>query len=129
MSDILHGRHEGDCLMCAVRALTEGRPPEWANPQDRVAGDTVTGVMMRKGATPTAFSSEPVTYIDLWTGGANRVRVTAFGEALRYAIDRAEIQVGDTVTVRFDGVLPLNKPQRGIATYRAYTVTVERGHH
>lgn len=49
--------HDWDgCLMCAVRALTEGRAPEWALNNDRKPGDTVTGVVLRQGETPDALS-------------------------------------------------------------------------
>ncbi len=126
--------HDWDgCLMCAVRALTQGRPLEWNISRDRVEGDTVTGVLLRRGNVPSNITNSPVPFIDLWTGGVNRIRVTAYGIALRNAIEAAEIEVGDTVTVRFDGDQPLPpNPRLGRtvpATYKAYTVTVERGHH
>jgi len=123
--------HDWDgCLMCAVRALTEGRPQDWALRKDPAEGDTVTGVVLRMGTQPTYYTDAQAPYVDLWLGGVERVRVAGHGTMLREALISAEIQVGDTVTVTFEGVKPIpakgRQPER---SFKKFTVTVERGHH
>jgi hypothetical protein len=123
--------HEWDgCLMCAVRALTEGRPRDWATRKDMAEGDTVTGVVLRMGSQPTHYTDAQAPYVDLWLGGVERVRVAGHGAVLREALISAEIQVGDTVTVKFEGTKEFQpKAGRGPLSYKLFTVTVERGHH
>jgi hypothetical protein len=123
--------HDWDgCLMCAVRALTEGRPKDWTADKDRKSGDTVTGVILRQGVQPTHFSDDPVPYVDLWTGGVNRVRIAGHSLMMREQIISAELQVGDTVTVtrEADG-MAATKTSGTLRAYKVYRITVERGHH
>jgi hypothetical protein len=127
-----HQTHEPDdwkfCLMCAVRAMTEGRAPQWITP-DLEPGSTVTGVVLRMGQVPTRFGEDKAPFTDLWTDGADRVRITGMSLGLRNALDSAEPQVGDTLTVTYEGVHLLEHgPYRGHETKR-YSVQVERGHH
>lgn len=119
----IQGHHADGCLMCTVRALTEGRAKEW---QTGEPGE-VTGVVLRQGTQPTAWSNDPVPFIELWLGGQSRVRVTAHSSVLNSLIVGAEIQVGDTVTVRYLGKRPTTvrgKPME----YKAFELSVERGH-
>jgi hypothetical protein len=120
--------HEYDgCLMCAVRALTEGTPPAWKPEQ---VGEKVTGVVLRKLELTSRFSFEG-TYpaVDLWIGGTERIRVHAFGANLRQALTGAEPQVGDTATVRYDGLVRLEAGVFKGKSIKAWTVQVSRGHH
>jgi|SRR6478735_6506643 len=117
--------HEWDgCLMCAVRALTEGRPREWVGTAE--PGSTVTGVVLKMGTQPTAWGSGQAPYLDLWTGGVSRVRVAGHSTVLREALLAAEAQVGDTVTVTRHEDRANVKTQN---TYRVFSVEIERGHH
>jgi hypothetical protein len=122
-------QHDWDgCLMCAVRALTEGRPKDWSA-LVKTPGETVTGVVLRMGNQPTFYSNEPVPFVDLWLGGVTRVRATGHSMTLREQLVAAEIQVGDTVTVRFDGEAKGAMKSGKQMAYKTWTVTVERGHH
>lgn len=105
--------------MCSVRALTEGRGREWAPNHP----DQVTGVVLRKGTQPMSFRSSPVPYVELWLGGRKRVRVGGRAETLIQAIEAAEIEVGDTVTVRYLGMAGRFRRE-----HRVYEVAVSRGH-
>lgn len=120
--------HEPDgCLMCAVRALTEGDAPVWWPGEP---GASVTGVVVRMGQLPAeAFSPEPIPFVDLWLGHLDRVRIKAYGSTIRRALEAAAPQVGDTLTVTFEGhrEIPAGR-QRG-QKYRHHTVTITRGHH
>lgn len=131
MTEMMNETHDWDgCLMCAVRALTEGRPKDWAMTKNLEPGDTVTGVILRQGTQPTHWSDSPVPYVDLWLGGVTRVRVTGHGQVLREALVSAETQVGDTLTVTFEGTRELPpKGGRGPLTYKMFAVSVDRGHH
>lgn len=116
--------------MCAVRALTEGRAKEWGMAPYLEEGATVTGVILRQGVQPSHYQDQPVPYVELWLGGVKRVRVTGHSMALREALISAEPQVGDTLTVRFDGIKEL--PAKGghpARNYKTWTATIERGHH
>jgi hypothetical protein len=117
--------HQDDCLMCAVRALTEGDPATTWNPTE--AGETISGVVLRQGTLTTDFGQVP--FVDLWQGGTGRVRVKAYGSSLRHALDGAAAQIGDRLQVWFDGERIL--PARGhhpARPYKAYSVNVQRGH-
>lgn len=123
--------HDWDgCLMCAVRALTQGRAREWGavSMPELKAGDSVTGVVLRQGNQPSHFAGQ-VPFIELWTGAIDRVRVTGHGTVLRLAILSQELEVGDTVTVTFDGEKEIKGGKYADKTFKAYTVDVKRGHH
>ncbi len=121
----IEGHHEDDCLMCAVRALTEGRAKEWT-PEE--PGE-VTGVILRQGVQPTYFSGK-APFLELWLGGRERVRVTGHAAMLAQVIEAAELQVGDTVTVRYLGKRQGKASGRTAAPreYKAFELDVSRGH-
>ena len=77
--------------MCAVRQLTEGQAPFWGADQP---GQEATGVVLRRGVQPAQFSDELVPFVELWLGGADRVRVTAWSSVLRAEIEKAELFPG-----------------------------------
>lgn len=111
--------------MCAVRALTEGDPAVTWMPE--TPGDSISGVVLRQGTLATDFG--PVPFVDLWLGGTGRVRVKAFNLDLQGALARAEIQVGDTPSIRFDEeTTHLEKGRMVSRPYRRFTVHVQRGH-
>jgi hypothetical protein len=119
--------HEADCLMCAVRALTEGDPAvRW--PTDDSMAETVSGVVLRQGEVSTNLGQFP--FVDLWLGRSNRVRVMAYNDSLRHALSGAAAQVGDRLTIRFDGEQIIDRPGRPLhgRPYKTYTVEVQRGH-
>ena len=132
---MIEGHHEDDCLMCAVRALTEGRAREW-NP-DQVAEvaalNEVTGVVLRQGTQPTHFSGS-APFVELWLGGRDRVRVTGHAAMLASLIEGAEIQVGDTVTVRYLGKREAKMSASQARTgrppnqYKMFELEIRRGH-
>lgn len=117
--------HEAGCLMCAVRALTEGDPAVSWRPTE--AGATISGVVLRQGEVATNLG--PVPFVDLWQGGTGRVRVMAYSATLRHALSGAAAQIGDRLQVWFDGdrILPARgrHPER---PYKAFSVNVQRGH-
>lgn len=122
----IQGHHADGCLMCAVRALTEGRAKLWDN---RDPGAEVTGVVLRQGVESTPFGES--MFIELWLGGSNRVRVLAHSSMLASLIEGAELKVGDTVTIRYVGQIEVPvthrfyKPGR---TMKKFELSVERGH-
>lgn len=122
---MIDGHHEDDCLMCAVRALTEGRAREWM--PDEPA--EVTGVVLRMGTQPTHYSGN-APFVELWLGGRERTRVTGHGNMLASLIEGAELQVGDTATIRYLGKRPVKsrRPSAGPLEYKAYELEVQRGH-
>jgi len=122
----IEGHHEDGCLMCAVRALTEGRAKEWI-PEEPAE---VTGVVLRQGTQPSHFSiSGPVPFIELWLGGTKRTRITGHSSMLSSLIDGAELQVGDTATVRYLGKRAAMRKSTGESyDYKVYEVEVQRGH-
>lgn len=125
MTDI-QGHHADGCLMCAVRALTEGRAKEWSGTEEP---DEITGVVLRQGSQPTHFSNDPVPFIELWLGGQNRMRVTGHSSILASLISNAETQVGDTVTVKYLGKRDSTVLRNGKTyQYKAFELKVERGH-
>jgi hypothetical protein len=118
--------HEAECLMCAVRALTEGRPAATWAPEE--AGATISGVVLRQGEVETAFGTVP--FVDLWQGGTGRVRVVAHASLLRAALANVAAQVGDRLQVWFDGTKEIEIP-RGSGQLRAinaFSANVQRGH-
>lgn len=116
--------HETNCLMCAVRALTEGDPAATWNPTE--AGATISGVVLRQGTLSTDFG--PVPFVDLWQGGTGRVRVKAYGAQLRHALDGAAAQIGDRLQVWFDGERTIERGRFAGKPYKAFSVNVQRGH-
>lgn len=115
--------HQDNCLMCAVRALTEGDPAvNWVptNP-----GDTVSGVVLRTGTLATDFG--PAPFVDLWTGGNGRIRVKAFGSSIRHALDQAAVHLGDRLEIRYDGTRE-TKTRFGMQPYKMFSADVRRGH-
>lgn len=118
------GHHEDNCLMCAVRALTEGDPAaNWAPTEP---GATISGVVLRQGMLATDFG--PVPFVDLWQGGTGRVRVRAYGSGLRHALDGAAAQIGDRLQVWYDGEKILEKGRFAGKPYKAFSANVQRGH-
>ena len=109
--------------MCAVRALTEGVPATWTFEN---AGDTTSGVVLKKGNVATDFG--PVPFVDLWLGGSQRIRVMAWGSQLRHAIDGAEPQIGDRLQVWFDGEQELTKGPMAGRIIKRFSANVQRGH-
>jgi hypothetical protein len=132
MTDTTATAHDWDgCLICAVRALTEGKPREWTyRTVDEMTDEPeVTGVILRMGHVPSQFSTQPVPFVDLWIGGVERVRITQYGSSLANAIKATEPQIGDTLTVRFEGEREVESGKfKGLA-YKAYSATIQRGHH
>lgn len=119
-------RHQDNCLMCAVRALTEGVPRIWW-PKD--PGEVVTGVVLKMGEADDAFGKVP--YVDLWLGGQDRVRIQMYGSVLQNAVNTQAPQVGDMLSVWFDGERTINKHNRKDLigrTYKAFSANVQRGH-
>jgi len=110
--------------MCAVRALTEGDPAAtWVA---EIEGQEISGAVLKMGTLTNEFGQ--TRYVDLWTGGTGRVRVKAFAESLRHAIDGAAPQIGDRLTVRFDRMHTIDRgPQKG-RPYKMFSATVQRGH-
>lgn len=118
--------HEVSCLMCAVRALTEGDPAATWVPTTE--GQTISGVVLRRGEVATNFGKVP--FVDLWTGGTGRVRVMAYSSSLRHALDAGAALIGDRLQVWFDGESVIDRPgavMHGRA-YKKFSVNVQRGH-
>jgi hypothetical protein len=122
-----HEHHEENCLMCAVRALTVGTPTPW-RPEN--PGDEINGVIVAKGTLTSEFAiNGSVPYWDLWLGGQKeRIRVTGWGMLLRREMADRKADVGDTVSVRFDGMSTVRRGKYAGREYRAFTVKVRRGH-
>jgi hypothetical protein len=124
----IQGHHEDDCLMCAVRALTQGRAKEWI-PEEP---EEITGVVLRQGTQPSAYGAKP--FIELWLGGRERRRVTAYSGVLESLLDGGELEVGDTATVRYIGKreakLTPSQEREGRAPnqYKVFELEVQRGH-
>lgn len=110
--------------MCAVRALTTGEPEiTW---QPETEGQTISGVVLRQGTAEILYG--PVPFVDLWTGGAARTRVLVSAGTLRAALDRAAPEVGDTLTIWFEGWSePVHGPNRD-RRVRVFRAAVRRGH-
>lgn len=116
--------HEVSCLMCTVRALTEGDPAATWVPDEE--GQKISGVVLRMGELATDFGRVP--FVDLWTGGTGRVRIKAFGSGLRYAIDGVAPQIGDRLQVWFDGMREYQAKDGRVTPYKAFSANVQRGH-
>jgi hypothetical protein len=116
--------HEATCLMCAVRALTEGDPAATWNPTE--AGQTVSGVVLRQGTLATDMG--PVPFVDLWQGGTGRVRVKAYGSGIQHALSQADAKIGDRLQVWFDGTRVIGKGAMAGRTVKMFSVNVQRGH-
>lgn len=118
--------HEDTCLMCAVRALTEGDPAVTWNPI--VEGQTISGVVLRMGELAEVFGRIP--YVDLWLGGTGRIRIKAYSSTLRHAIEGVAPQIGDRLSVWFDGERTITRPGRPMdgKPYKTYSANVQRGH-
>lgn len=114
--------HQADCLMCAVRALTEGTPPIW-NPQTE--GEQTSGVILTTGEVSTNLGMVP--FVDLWRGGLERIRIMAYAASLRHALESAAGLIGDTLTVWYDGKRDV-KLNTGTTSYRAFSANAQRGH-
>lgn len=116
-----------DCLMCAVRALTEGTPAVFWTPEP---GQSVSGVVLRIGHEPSPFHrSERVLFVDLWTGGTGRIRVRAYAASLENALRTAEALVGDRLTLSRGEDGTLTKGMYAGRRYKTFTADVRRGHH
>jgi len=118
--------HEADCLMCAVRALTEGDPAATWNPT--VEGATIRGVVLRQGEVSTEFG--PVPFVDLWRGGTRRVRVMAYAPGLQHALTQGAALIGDRLQVRFDGKATIDRLGHTThgRSYKRFSANVQRGH-
>ena len=122
--------HDWDgCLMCAVRALTEGRPREWSTTKDLEPGTTITGVVVKNGEQPSYWSDGRAPFLDLWLGGVERVRVAGHSLQLRDALEAIDAQIGDTVTVTFGGSVEITTGRLAGQMMKTFTASVERGHH
>ena len=116
--------HETTCLMCAVRALTEGDPAATWNPTD--PGTMIAGVVLRQGTVTNQFGQIP--FVDLWLGGTSRVRVMAYSEILRHALMSAAAQIGDRLQVQMDEPGTIENGRFKGRPYKRFSVTVQRGH-
>lgn len=117
--------HEDGCLMCAVRALTEGEPAVNWTPE--TPGQAISGVVLRHGSFEHEMAGE-VPFVDLWTGGTGRVRVKAFPAMLRDAIRRSEAKVGDTLTLRFEGSRTIESGRFAGRQFKTFSAETQRGH-
>jgi hypothetical protein len=115
-----------DCLMCAVRQLTEGVPEETWNPNTELA--TISGVVLRTGEYPNQFGSV-IPFVDLWIGGFRRVRVIGSGMVLARALLEQVPKVGDRMRVSYLGHKTIQHGRHAGQEYRNFSVMVERGHH
>jgi hypothetical protein len=126
MTDHVIEMHEG-CLLCAVRALTEGQPEAW---QPTTLGDQVQGVVLKTGTQPSDFGRDgSVRFVDLYSGVSSRIRVWAYSSVLAREIERAEVQVGDVLTVTYAGLGIAPTGRFAGREYKKFTVSVTRGHH
>ena len=125
MTTITHD-HQDQCLMCAVRALTEGDPAAIWKPTE--PGATISGVVLRQGEVSMAFG--PVPFVDLWQGGTGRVRVLAYPSILRSVLARADAKVGDRLQIWYDGTVSTEVPRGSGRTVdvKRYSGNVQRGH-
>jgi hypothetical protein len=122
----LPGEEGPDCLLCAVRELTEGTPTVWAA---TAAGQTVSGVVLRTGMTEGFGGYREVRYVDLWTGGWGRIRIVAFAAMLENAIKLADAKVGDRLSVTYEGQAYVTKGRFEGRPYKKFSADIRRGHH
>lgn len=121
------GHATDGCLMCAVRALTEGEPEVW-RPSEPAS---VKGVVLWVGTVPNRYAvmaGDTFPVVDLWLGGLDRVRVIGHG-SLGRELDRLAPTVGDTLTVAYTGHGTIEGGKYAGGAYRAHTVEITRGHH
>lgn len=116
--------HPDNCLMCAVRALTEGDPAATWTPTTE--GATISGVVLRQGEVHTNMG--PVPFVDLWQGGTGRVRVMAYSGRLRHVLAGAAAQIGDRLQVWFDGEREVPGGKHQGLKYKSWSINVQRGH-
>lgn len=124
MTDMTEQDHEANCLMCAVRALTEGDPAATWVPD--TAGQSISGVVLRKGELATDLGRIP--FVDLWQGGTGRVRVRAYSGQLRHVLDQAAALIGDRLEIWYDGERIMESGRMKGRTYKAFSANVQRGH-
>ena len=119
--------HQEGCLLCAVRALTEGEPEyiEFKEP-----GDEVKGVVIRTGRrlSAMALDGDGYPYVWLWLGGHERVGVVGYGTTMRAGLMDADAKVGDTLTIRFEERTEIKTGRFAGKPYSRYSVAVQRGH-
>lgn len=120
-----HEHEQGTgCLLCAVRAMTEGVPPVWWPDEP----ETITGVILRKGSKTDDFFGS-IGFIDLWLGGGERRRLNLV-RGLNRVVGDTEPQIGDTLTVNFEGIKRVELPSRFAGhQYRVHSASIVRGHH
>lgn len=126
---IEHEQHADGCLMCAVRALTEGDPAATWTPTTE--GATISGVVLRMGTIFSEFAAiggGQIPFVDLWTGGTGRVRIKAYSASLRHAIDGVAPQIGDRLAVWFDGEAVIESGRFEGRPYKRFSANVQRGH-
>lgn len=114
--------------MCLVRALTEGEPKTWW-PNEPAS---VKGVVLVQGRVRDRFALDTdgkVSFVDLWLGGMNRVRILTYGFTLSEAMAKASPQVGDTLTVHYEGQGTIERGKYAGRPFRKHLVEIERGHH
>jgi hypothetical protein len=118
-----------DCLLCAVRALTEGTPTIWNNPETLAPGDRVSGVVLRAGQQNSEWHPVMVPSVDLWLGGHERVRVIGHQGSLAQALQGVEPAVGDRLTVIYVGREIVAKGPHEGRPYSRFRAEIVRGHH
>ena len=118
------------CLPCAVREMTEGTPPIWNNPDNIVPGQMIRGVVLRAGTLPSPFHPVEVPFVDLWTGGQDRMRVAGYQGSLARALEMMAPAVGDQLSVIYVGreTLPPEHRMSG-RPYHRFRAEITRGHH
>jgi hypothetical protein len=118
------------CLLCAVRELTEGTPTIWNNPDNIVPGQMIRGVVLRAGTLPSPFHPVEVPFVDLWTGGQDRMRVAGYQGSLARALEMTAPAVGDQLSMVYVGreILPPEHRMSG-RPYHRFRTEITRGHH
>ena len=58
-----------------------------------------------------------------------RVRVAGHGMSLRGVLEAIEAEIGDTVTIRFEGEQEIQTGKMAGKTFRKFSGDVRRGHH
>lgn len=122
------------CLLCLVRQMTEGVPESVDLTEP---GDSVTGVVLRRGTVPHPFFLPPpddtVPFIDLWVASALytvRRRFIAYGFPAQRAITDTDPQIGDTWTIHYEGRRPVPNRRTGeTREIKIFRADVKRGHH
>lgn len=127
LAEMLKAPH---CLICAVRAMTEGNPKGWVPGEP---GASVAGVVLNMGRVESKFvdlqtTDGTVPFTDLWTG-TERIRVIHYGRVLQLAMQAAAPAVGDRLIVTFTQWGAVERGKFKGKPFRVHTVGVERGHH